>query len=73
MKTYRWKLEGECCPHCAEQIAERLKAMDGVAEAQISVLSGRIKVKAEDAQEDKLFAATESLFQEIEPTARPLR
>lgn len=69
MKTVKLRYSGDCCPHCANLIEEKIKDLEGVAEANISVMTRLVKLQVEADQADRVKQQAKEIFDEIEPSA----
>lgn len=57
---FRFHVQGMSCAHCVGQVTQALKALPGVAEVDVHLASGLVRVIGDSAmQVDQLVAALE--------------
>jgi len=64
------KIEDLCCAHCAEQIREKIAALDGVHEVSISFITQKIVLDAADEKFDTVFEQVKKIVNKIEPDCK---
>lgn len=67
MKQLTYRVEGVDCPHCAAKIERSIESLDGVKQARLDYLGGRLQVQCE--QSDGLCARAQEAARQIEPSA----
>ena len=63
-------LEDLDCAHCAAKMEEKIKKLKGVISAEVSFLSGRLILEADDDCFDKLVREAAKICRKIEPDCR---
>ncbi len=65
-----WKIEDLDCAHCAMKIQEAISRIDGVTEASVNYLSGRLTIEAEEARMPAILQEAIRVCRKIEPDCR---
>ena len=67
-KTY--ELEDLDCAHCAAKMEDAIRKIDGVISANISFMTQKLTVEAEEKDLDKILKAAQKAIKKIEPDCR---
>jgi copper chaperone CopZ len=67
-KTF--ELEELDCAHCAAKMEEAIKKLDGVISANISFMTQKLTLEADDKDFDKVLKAAQKAIKRIEPDCR---
>lgn len=67
-KTF--ELEELDCAHCAAKMEEAIKKLDGVISANISFMTQKLTLEADDKDFDKVLKAAQKAIKKIEPDCR---
>jgi len=67
-KTY--ELEELDCAHCAAKMEDAIRKIDGVISANISFMTQKLTVEAEEKDLDKILKAAQKAIKKIEPDCR---
>ena len=70
MKTLKLRYTGDCCPNCANIIEDEIKKLDGVEEANISVMTRLVKLQVEADKADEVKVQAKEIFDRVEPSAQ---
>ena len=63
----KFKIEDLCCAHCAGKIEEAIKALDGVNDASVSVITEKMMIDADDDKFDDIVKEAVAIAAKIEP------
>lgn len=64
-KTYL--LEGLCCANCAAKIETGIKKLEGIDEAAISFLTGKLVIETAEEPSKELLKKIEKVVHKVEP------
>lgn len=67
-KTY--ELEELDCAHCAAKMEDAIRKIDGVISANISFMTQKLTLEANDEDFDKILKAAQKAIKKIEPDCR---
>ena len=67
-KTF--KLEELGCANCARKMEDAIKKLDGVLSADISFMTQKLTLSAQDGQFDDIVQAAAKIVEKIEPDCR---
>ena len=67
-KTF--ELEELDCAQCAAKMEEAIKKLDGVISANISFMTQKLTLEADDKDFDKVLKAAQKAIKKIEPDCR---
>ena len=67
-KTY--ELEELDCAHCAAKMETAINKIDGVISANISFMTQKLTLEADDKDFDKVLKAAQKAIKKIEPDCR---
>lgn len=67
-KTY--ELEELDCAHCAAKMEDAIRKIDGVISANISFMTQKLTVEAEEKDLDRILKAAQKAIKKIEPDCR---
>ena len=67
-KTF--ELEELDCAHCAAKMEEAIRKLDGVISANISFMTQKLTLEADDKDFDKVLKAAQKAIKRIEPDCR---
>lgn len=70
MKTLKLRYTGDCCPNCANIIEGKIKDLDGVEEANISVMTRLVKLQVEPEKAESIKLQAKEIFDQVEPSAQ---
>lgn len=70
METLKLRYKGDCCPNCANIIEEEIKKLDGVDEANISVMTRLVKLQVEADKAEAVKTQAKAIFDRVEPSAQ---
>ena len=62
-----YRLEGLCCANCAAKMEHAISKLDGVSAVNISFMTTRMTLEAEDGRMDEVIAGAEKIIKKIEP------
>jgi copper chaperone CopZ len=62
-----FKIEDLDCAHCAAKIEEAVKKIEGVTNAQVSFLSQKFTLEADETVFDDVLAKAVKVFKKVEP------
>lgn len=65
--TKRYKLIDLDCANCAAKMEEAIKKLDGVQDANVSFLTQKMTVEADDAQFDAIMKKVVKVCRRVEP------
>lgn len=60
-------IEGLDCPSCAAKVERRLAELNGVSEAKVDYLGGKIQLQAEESAVSGLFETVKNAVRDVEP------
>ena len=60
-------LEGLCCANCAAKIETGIKKLDGIDEAAISFLAGKLVIETAEEPSEELLKKIEKVVHKVEP------
>lgn len=63
----QFQLEDLDCANCAAKMEEAIKKLDGVQDANVSFLTQRMTVEADDAQFDAIMKKVVKVCRRVEP------
>ncbi|MBQ4159843.1 MAG: cation transporter [Clostridia bacterium] len=61
------KIENLCCAHCAAEIQEKIAKLDGVNEVNISFITQKFVLDADDTQIDAVLKQAKKIIKKVEP------
>lgn len=67
-KTF--EIEELDCAHCAARMEEGIKKLEGVIDASVNFLTGKLTLEAEDAVFEKVLKQAVKICRKIEPDCR---
>ena len=67
-KTF--KMEDLDCAHCAAQMEDAIKKLDGVANANVNFLAQKVTIEADDDKVDEVVKEAAKACKKIEPDCR---
>jgi copper chaperone CopZ len=67
-KTF--ELEELDCAHCAAKMEDAIRKIDGVISANISFMTQKLTLEADDKDFDKVLKAAQKAIKKIEPDCR---
>lgn len=67
-KTF--ELEELDCAHCAAKMEDAIRKIDGVISANISFMSQKLTLEADEKDFDKILKAAQKAIKKIEPDCR---
>ena len=62
-------VEDLCCAHCAAEMEEAVKKIDGVVSANVNFIMQKITVEAADADFDAVMKKVVKVCKKVEPDA----
>lgn len=62
-----FKLENLCCANCAAKIEHEASKLDGVKSLNISFMTSKLKVEADDENFEAVLESVEKVIKKIEP------
>lgn len=65
-----FKLEELDCAHCAAEIEERIKKIDGVISANVNFIAQKLTIEAEDEAFDEILTEAQKRCKAVEPDCR---
>ena len=65
-----FKLEDLECAHCAAKMEDAIRKIDGVISANISFMTQKLTLEADDKDFDKVLKAAQKAIKKIEPDCR---
>ena len=63
-------LEELDCAHCAAKMEESIRKIDGVISANISFMTQKLTIEANDEDFDKVLKAAQKAIKKVEPDCR---
>ena len=63
-------LEELDCAHCAAKMEESIRKIDGVISANISFMTQKLTIEANDKDFDKVLKAAQKAIKKVEPDCR---
>lgn len=63
----KFKLENLDCANCAAKMENAIKKIDGVADANVSFMTQRMTVDADDARFEEIMREVEAVCKKVEP------
>ena len=63
-------LEELDCAHCAAKMEESIRKIDGVISANISFMTQKLTIEANDKDFDKVLKAAQKAIKRVEPDCR---
>ena len=67
MKNYKCNLRGLDCPNCAAQLENAIKKIDGVENASVSFMTGRLMFDCKEEQEKEIIKKIKKAIRKEEP------
>ena len=64
-KTY--KMNDLDCAHCAAKMEEKIKAINGVINANVNFIAQKLAIEADDAVFDEVIKKAAAICKEVEP------
>ena len=65
-----FELEELDCAHCAAKMEDAIKKLDGVISANISFMTQKLTIEADEKDFDKILKAAQKAIKKIEPDCR---
>ena len=65
-----FELEELDCAHCAAKMEDAIRKIDGVISANISFMTQKLTLEADDKDFDKVLKAAQKAIKKIEPDCR---
>lgn len=63
-------IEGLACAHCAAEIEDGIRKLDGVQSASLSFLTQKLVIEADDAAFDAVLKKAAKICRRVEPGSR---
>ena len=63
----RYKLTDLNCAHCAGQMEDAIRKLDGVEEVSVNILTQKFTLKADDARFDDILNQAVAICKKVEP------
>ena len=63
----KFKLEDLDCANCAAKMEEAIKKIEGVNDANVSFMTQKLTLEADDAEFDKILKAAQKCMHKVEP------
>lgn len=63
----KFKLENLDCANCAAKMENAIKKIDGVADANVSFMTQRMTVDADDTRFEEIMREVEAVCKKVEP------
>jgi len=67
---YVYRLEGLCCPVCADKIEKSINKLDGVTSARIVFMTQRLTFETDEPDINNLEQKIEKIIKKIEPDVK---
>ena len=65
-----FELEELDCAHCAAKMEDTIRKIDGVISANISFMTQKLTIEADEKDFDKILKAAQKAIKKIEPDCR---
>lgn len=67
MKNYKCNLRGLDCPNCAAQLEDAIQKIDGVENASVSFITGKLVFDCNEEQEKEIIKKVKKTIKKEEP------
>lgn len=67
MKNYKYNLRGLDCPNCAAQLENTIQKIDGVENASVSFITGKLVFDCNEEQEKEIVKKVKKAIKKEEP------
>ena len=68
-----YRIEGMCCPNCAEAMRRKVERVDGVSSADLVFMTRKLIITVPDDRAEPVLQKVEALIHDIMPKAEVKR